>query len=230
MATKKEEKTTKKTVAPKKTTATKKTTVKKPAKKVETKIEVKKEVKVDTKVKKEKVKVSFKERIKKFFNSPQPLFVVFTLIIIGLLMYIVQYTKHDTIMTGSYIGEQGSIGAIHCFTNHKINVFYATPVTYTGEDKKIYGYDMGYYYESGEELKPFLVRSGQSDTALSIKDVVTKNSSFNISELASSNSYFTEEVMNNLDKLHFIVYAATTKGSTAVDYIVDFKVDVDKIV
>ena len=224
MATKKEVKTTKKTVAPKKTT------VKKPAKKVETKIEVKKETKVDTKIKKEKVKVPFKERVKRFFNSPQPLFVVFILIIVGLLMYIVQYSKHDTIMTGSYIGDQGSIGAIHCFTNHKINVFYATPATYSAEDKKIYGYNIGYYYESGEELKPFLVRSGQSDTALSLKEVVTKYSSWNISELAGSNSYFKEEVMNNLDKLHFVVYAATKKDSKEVDYVVDFKVEVDKIV
>ena len=224
MATKKETKTTKKTVAPKKTT------VKKPTKKVETKVEVKKDIKVDTKVKKEKVRVPFKERAKKFFNSPQPLFVVFTLIIVGLLMYIVQYSKHDTIMTASYIGEEGSIGAIHCFTNHKINVFYATPATYTGEDKKIYGYDIGYYYESGDELKAFLVRSGQSDTALSLKEVVTKNSSWNISELATSKAYFTEEVMNNLDKLHFVVYASTKKDSTLVDYTVDFKVDVDKIV
>ena len=127
MATKKETKTT-----PKKTV--KKTT----AKKVETKLEVKKDIKVDTKVNKEKVKVPFKERVKRFFNSPQPLFVVFILIIVGLLMYIVQYSKHDAIMTGSYQAEDGSIGAIHVFTNHKMNVFYATPATYTGADTKEY--------------------------------------------------------------------------------------------
>ena len=79
-------KTTKKTVAPKKTT------VKKPAKKVETKIEVKKETKVDTKVKKEKVKVPFKERVKRFFNSPQPLIVILAIMVVGLLIYNIQIT------------------------------------------------------------------------------------------------------------------------------------------
>jgi len=199
----------------------KKTTVKKPVtKKVE---EVKK-------VEKKKEKISLKERTKNFFNSPQPLFVIFIIIIIGLLVYIVQYSKHDSIMIGTYNSDQGSIGTIHSFTNHKINVFYATPVNYTGEDKKIYAYDIGYYYESGDELKPFLVRTGKSDTALSLKQVISQTSSWNISELASVNSYFSDEIMNNLDKLHFIVYASTVKDSDLVDHVVDFKIEVDKLV
>ncbi len=217
MTTKKETKTTKKTTV-KKAPSTKKTTIKTP-------VEVKEEVKVVEK----KVKTPLKERVKKFFNSPQPLFVVFILIIVALLMYIVQYSKHDIIMTGSYTGNDGSIGAIHCFSNHKLNVFFATSASYTGEDKKIYGYNIGYYYESGDELKPFLVRTGKSDTALSIKQVVQETSTWNVSELSTSNAYFTDEVLNNLDKLHFVVYAATQKDSDVVDYVVDFKVEVDKI-
>ena len=67
---------TKKTSSPKKEI---KKVVKTTAKVAEKKIEVKKDTKVDTKIKKEKVKVPFKERVKRFFNSPQPLFVVFIL-------------------------------------------------------------------------------------------------------------------------------------------------------
>ena len=229
MATKKET-TTKKPVE-KKTVAKKPAAKKTTTKKVVKKIDVKKDEVKKTEIKKEKVKVSLKERLKRFFNSPQPLFVMFTLIIIGLLLYIVQYSKHDTIMTGSYMQDNGSISTIHVFTNHKINVFYATTAQYTGEDQKIYSYNIGYYYETGngDELKPFLVRSGQSDTAISLKDVITKSSAFNISELASSQSYFKEDVMNNLDKLHFVVYASTLKDSDEVNYVVDFKIEVDKI-
>ena len=223
MATKKETKTTKKTT-------TKKPVVKKAAeKKIVKKIDIKKDELKKTEIKKEKVKVPLKERTKRFFNSPQPLFVMFTLIIIGLLIYIVQYTKHDTIMTASYTGEQGNISTIHVFANHKLNVFYATPAQYTGEDKKIYGYDIGYYYESGDKLKPFLVRSGKSDEALSLKKVVSDTSSWNISELSRTHSYFNEDILNNLNKLHFVVYASTTKGSDQVDYVLDFDIEVDKI-
>ena len=232
MANKKETKTTK-TPVEKKTT-TKKTTVKKPVKKttekkVVTKIEVKKDELKKTEIKKVE-KVSFKDKLKKFFNSPQPLFIVFIIMILGLLFYNIQYSKHDTIYVGHYTGDNGSIGAIHVFTNHKINVFYATSAQYEGEDKKLYGYQIGYYYEDGEELTPFAIRSGMMDTPVSIKQIITENSYFNISELATNKVKFTENAMQNMDKLHFIVYGATQKDSDVVDYVVDFPIEFDQIV
>lgn len=232
MANKKETKTTKKPVEKK--TTVKKTTVKKPVKKtaektISTKVEVKKEDIKKVEIKKVE-KVSFKDKLKKFFNSPQPLFIVFIIIILGLLFYNVQYSKHDTIYIGQYTGDNGSIGTIHIFTNHKINMFYATAASYTGEDKQLYGYDIGYYYEEGEELVPFAVRSGKMDTAVSIKQIIAENSYFNISELTSSKSRFTENAMKKLDKLHFVVYGATQKDSDLVDYVVDFPIEFDHIV
>ena len=218
MANKKETKTTKKPVEKK--TTTKKTTVKKVEKKVEIKpVEIKK---IE--------KVSFKDRLKKFFNSPQPLIVILAIMVVGLLIYNIQYSKHDTIYVGHYEGDQGTVGTVHCFTNHKINVFYATTATYEGEDKKLYGYQIGYYYEDGEELKPFLIRTGMMDTAVPVKKIISENSYFNISELSTSKTKFTEEAMEHMDKLHFIVYGATQKDSDVVDFVIDYPIQFDHVV
>jgi hypothetical protein len=142
MASKKETNTTKKTVA-KKTTVKKTTTKKVEPKKVEEKkVEVKKEVKTN----------GFVAKLKKFFNSPQPLIVVLALMVVALLIYNVNYSKHDTIYVGHYLQDNGSIGTIHYFTNHKINVFYATPAVYEGDDVELYGYEIGYYYEFDGKL------------------------------------------------------------------------------
>lgn len=233
MANKKETKTTKEPVVKKSTV--KKTAVKKPVKKVTetkviTKIEVKKDELKKTEIVSKKEKISLKDKLKNFFNSPQPLFVVFIFIILGLLFYNIQYSKHDTIYVGHYTGDNGTVGAIHCFTNHKINVFYATTATYDGEDKKLYAYEIGYYYEDGEDLKPFVIRSGKMDTGVSVKQIINENSYFNISELATSKVKFTEDAMQKMDKLHFVVYGATKKDSDVVDFVIDYPIEFDHIV
>ncbi len=222
MANKKETKTTTKKPA------TKKTTVKKTvAKKVEVKpVEEKKvEVKKESKLK------AIGARLKRFFNSPQPLIVVLALMVVALLIYNVNYSKHDSIYVGHYLQDNGSIGTIHCFTNHKINVFYATPASYEGEDVGLYAYEIGYYYEYEGKLKPFVIRTGIQEDKVSVKKIISDNSYFNISELSVNKSYFTDEVMDNLDKLHFIVYGATTNDSShKIDYVIDFPIEFDQIV
>ena len=123
MANKKETKTTKKPVE-KKTTVKKKVTKKVETKKEEVKVEVKKESKL-TKI---------KDKLKRFFNSSQPLIVVLALMVVALLIYNINYSKHDTVYIGHYLQDNGSIGTIHYFTNHKINLFYATPASFEGDD------------------------------------------------------------------------------------------------
>ena len=219
MANKKETKTTKKPVEKK---TVKKTIVKKAV--------VVKEAPTKKEVVAVKTKPSFMDKVKKFFNSPQPIIIVLAIMVIGLLIYNIQYSKHDTIYVGHYIGENGSVGTVHCFTNHKINVFYATTATYDGEDQKLYGYQIGYFYEDGEELHPFVIRSGMMDTAVPVKQIIAENSYFSISELSTSKSKFTEEAMQHMDKLHFVVYGATQKDSDVVDYVIDYPIEFDHIV
>ena len=217
MANKKETKTTKKPVEKK--TTTKKTTVKKVEKKVEIKpVEIKK---IE--------KVSFKDRLKKFFNSPQPLIVILAIMVVGLLIYNIQYSKHDTIYVGHYEGDQGTVGTVHCFTNHKINVFYATTATYEGEDKKLYGYQIGYYYEDGEKIADD-IQSEILSYLDKLQAIISENSYFNISELSTSKIKFTEEAMKHMDKLHFIVYGATQKDSDVVDFVIDYPIQFDHVV
>lgn len=219
MANKKETKTTKKPVE-KKTTVKKKVTKKVETKKEEVKVEVKKESKL-TKI---------KDKLKIFFNSSQPLIVVLALMVVALLIYNINYSKHDTVYIGHYLQDNGSIGTIHYFTNHKINLFYATPASFEGDDVDLYAYEIGYYYELGDKLKPFIVRSGMQQEKVSLKKIINDNSYFNISELSTNKAYFTDEAKDNLDKLHFVVYGSTKKDDSKIDYVLDFPIEFDQIV
>ena len=202
---------------------------------------VKSEEKKNTKkdIKNEEVKLekkSFFKKIlgglKKFFNNPIPLFIVFIAIIAGLLLFIQKNTTSSKIYVGSIQNNDLQIGSIHYFTNGDMNYFYASPALYEGEykTKKVYNYQVGYFVVTpSKEYVSFVTRSDKLNKAVDVKTLVDEMSAWDFGEAKIAEYFFKPEVVNNLDKIHFVFRGSTNKDSDKADVVIDVPVELSKI-
>ena len=125
---------------------------------------------------------------------------------------------------------------IHYFANNDMNYFYASNAAYLGSDEKVYSFQVGYYaVDAKGEYHELATRSQKLDKATSIRDVVTENSGWSISELANpkltnGKKFFDNDVLNNLDNLHFVILASTDKEKpNDPDITIDYKISLTKL-
>ena len=166
--------------------------------------------------------------IKNFFNNPAPLFIVFIVIIFFLLFYINQNMSKDIIMVGEVDQKDVSIHNIHYFINDDINYFYADKALYSGENKTVYKYQIGYFVENNKgELLDFVTRSGSDlKKGFKLADLINDMSGWNFMERADSPYFFKKNIMPYINKIHFVVLASTDKDSDDADINIDYEVNV----
>lgn len=166
--------------------------------------------------------------IKNFFNNPAPLFIVFIVIIFFLLFYINQNMSKDIIMVGEVDQKDVSIHNIHYFINDDINYFYADKALYSGENKTVYKYQIGYFVENNKgELLDFVTRSGSDlKKGFKLADLINDMSGWNFMEKADSPYFFKKNIMPYINKIHFVVLASTNKDSDEADIDIDYEVNV----
>jgi len=167
--------------------------------------------------------------IKSKLNNTFPMVVVLSIVCVILLGYIYTHKNDDNIYVGTVSNENVTIGNVHYFKNSKINYFYSSPASYTGEDKKVYSFQIGYFVEDNKgELIPFLTRSDKVEKGISLKQITLEMTSWNIIELDSTGSYFNKDVKPYLNKVHFVI-KATSKDDNNYDIVIDSKVDYKKV-
>ena len=166
--------------------------------------------------------------IKNFFNNPTPLFIAFIIIIVFLLFYINQNINKDSIMVGEVDQTEISVHNIHYFLNDDINYFYADKAVYSGENKTVYKYQIGYFVENNKgELLDFATRSGSdTDKGFKLSDLINDMSGWNFMERADSPYFFKKNIMPYINKIHFVVLASTDKDSDDADINIDYEVNV----
>ena len=119
---------------------------------------------------------------------------------------------------------------IHYFLNDDMNYFHAASVTFTGEDKQVYSYNVGYYVEGDNgELLEFISRSNKLQSPSSLAAIVSDMSGYSFAETVYQRRFFTQEVVRNMGKLHFVISASTVKDSDVADVYYDLPVSVTKI-
>lgn len=194
------------------------------------KVEEKKEViKVDEKKKVTKEKKAT-SKLKEFFNKPTPIIVALVIICVVQLYFLITFKSMNGIYTGELNKEDVQIVNVHMFTNNDMNYFYASPAMYLGEDKQIYNFEMGYYVElSSGEMKSFATRSRSLNSASSLKEIVEEMSAWNFFETSLQDYFFSEEVLDNLDSMHFIIKASTKANSTDADVYIDYPIELNRI-
>jgi len=169
---------------------------------------------------KEKKNLKIIEKLKNskvatFLNDPKPIIIVLMIICVLFIIAFANYKSKYKVYNGNLESENVYIRAVHIFIHPKMNVFYSSGATYTGEDKKVYQYRIGYYYKSGDTYYPIKESYDNSlKTPIDLKDIVSKTSYFNYSELKSEKStIFTQRALKNIGDLHFIISASTTESS-----------------
>lgn len=206
----------------------KKTTKKASNKKGNTdkKVEV---VKVETKDE-EKKNNKFLTGVKAFFNNPAPLIIVLIAIIAVLLIFISRINVKNKIYVGEINKADLQVANVHYFTNGDMNYFYASTAAYLGEKTQVYSYQMGYYAVTDDNnYIEFATRSKKSDTKADLADVIEELSGWNFGETNASDYFFSKDVIDNIDNLHFVVKASTKKGSDDADIVIDYPVELSKI-
>lgn len=189
-----------------------------------------KKVEEEVVVEKKKNKSKKKNGIMNIFNKPAPIIIALIILCLVQLYFLFNMNGRIAIYTGELNKEDLQIVNLHIFTNNDMNYFYASPATYLGEDKEIYSFEMGYYVEVGKDgFKPFATRSRELDNASDLKEIVNEMSAWNFFETSIQDYFFSEEVIKNLDDLHFIIKASTTKDSANADVYIDYPIEVNKI-
>ena len=223
---------------PKKKTTTKKEETKKKSTKKKPEVEyeiIEEEIieeEVDEKPKKKKNKKEEKKPniIKRLFNNPLPIFLVQTLWIIVMIVAYINLRSSIAMYAGVLESDVASSSNIHYFVNNDMNYFHAASVTFTGEDKQIYSYNIGYYVTGDNgELVEFISRSNKLQAPASLKEVVQDMTGYSFAESTYQRRFFTPEVVRNFNKLHFVISASTEKGSDKADVYYDLPVGITKI-
>lgn len=171
-----------------------------------------------------------KDKLNKFFNHPAPLIIFLILIIFGLLIFIASFHNNNIICVGSISEDDIQVSNLHYFINDDMNYFYAAPATTTLEDRNVYSYQIGYYVKNNDgQYIEFTVRENSFDKEKSLNEIIKEMSSWNFGELNNSKYFFRNEVIKNMDKLHFIVKASTKKDIKEFDIVIDKVVNISKI-
>lgn len=175
-------------------------------------------------------------KVKRALNNPLPMLIVLTIIIVILLVYIFTTSHESKIYVGSINQEDVNVVNVHYFANNDMNFFYASNAVYLGEDKKVYSFQIGYYaVDANGKFYELATRAKQLEKATSLRDVVTENSGWTISELANpklteGKKFFDNDVLNNLENLHFVILASTDKDKpNDPDITVDYKIELTKL-
>jgi hypothetical protein len=203
---------------------TKKTTTKKTTKKISepvVKVEVVKEKGFKTKLK------DFSKKAKSFLNDPRPIIIVLLVLVLAFIIAFANYKNKYKVYVGSFKSDEIVINTVHVYLHPSINTFYSGGATYTGEAKKVYQYQIGYYYEAKDGFNYIKDASEELSNPIDLGDIISKTSYFNYSEFRNTSSLiFTREAKANMGKLHFIVQASTTKETNdGYDIKIDCPID-----
>ena len=216
---------TKKKKTNKKGTTKKSTTKKTPKNTVKV---VKETVKVDVKKEKKnnilktigsKLKVVGKFIYDKILNNSKLIILALIVLVLTFIIAFSNYKSKYKILVGDVITQDVGIRLIQIDMNPKVNTFMATTATYLGEDKQVYDYVIGYFYQVGDEMKPLTYAKKSVTEGASLAELVAANSYKSIIEFAGNKSnksnvkVFTNESKSHLDKLHFIIKASTNKNN-----------------
>ena len=200
----------------------KKKSIKKTVKKNTVKNTKKEEAKVEV-VKKETKINNIGNKIKAILNDPRPIIIV---LIVLVCLFIVSFANYKTkykVYQGYYVSDTINIRAIHAYIHPKVSSFYSSGAVYTGEAKKVYQYQIGYYYETKNGFNFLKESTEELEKPVDLADIINRTSYFDYSESqVAENLVFTREAKANIGKLHFIVLASTTK-ETDDDF--DIKID-----
>ena len=182
--------------------------------------------KIANKKKDNKVKAFFKTigpKVGKFLNDPRPIIIVLIVLCILFIVAFANFKSKYRFYSGNYVSDTISIRRINAYFHPKVNSFFSSGATYTGEAKKVYQYRIGYYYEYGKDLVFIKEATDSLETAIDLGDIINKTSYYDYSEFASGESLvFTRQARENLGKLHFMVFASTTKEEDD-----DFDIEID---
>ena len=165
-------------------------------------------------------------KIRDILNNPKPIIIALGIICLLLIYAFANYTSKYKTYVGQIATEDVKVKLVQITLNPKVNTALATTASYTGEDKDVYQYDIGYYYESNGKLVAFSGITSSSSKKLKLSELIETGSYVNIIEMANQETNFTKSFKKNVSKLHLIIKASTTEA-TDDDYDIKYDIPVE---
>lgn len=154
------------------------------------------------------------EKLKKFFNSPHPIMIVLTFIIILLFAYNIYLRSSSKLYEFNGISENFYLENGIIYLGRDIHLLNGAKITYMGENMIASRYECGYYFDDGTQISVF--KSSDSETTYNLKEVMD-SMSFSLFEKKKDSIIFSKKF--DIEKIIFKVDAVLEDGT-------DFKEEV----
>lgn len=173
------------------------------------------------KAKPQKSKLSFKDVIKKIFNSVHTILI--GLIILIALLIIFTYHLMSVNKTFLFNGQSEYVSILNgvITLNYDVNVFVGSDISFIyDEDITVTEYRIGYFVPRGLDVIPFVVIEGADEEGFSLRAILQSGSIFNAFEPSRNRAFFTPDIVSRLDQgLYFIIEATTIDGDQIYDRV-----------
>lgn len=170
-----------------------------------------------------------KEKAKKVLNSYQSILIL--LIAICLVSMFINYRVMHLSNTFMFNGANDYVRILNgvISNNYDVNLFVGSDIEYLKEnDIEITNYKIGYYTMQNDKFIKLAVMEGSDEIGLSLKKLLSSNSSFNVTEPTINKYFITSDTIKALkeDKLYFIIDVIKKDGTSLKETL---KIDVEMI-
>jgi len=156
-----------------------------------------------------------KVKIKNFFKSSHSILTVYTIFIVGLIIFnhnvINRYKVYEFEGNSEIFVLEGGL----IYRGRDINRFNGAFITYLGEEKRVLSYNIGYYLEDGTVISRF-INNGADEVQFSLTDVL--DMPFTLTESTKKSLIFNDKF--EFKKIYFkvdILYEDGTKLEETLD-------------
>lgn len=168
-----------------------------------------------------------KDKVNNLFKS----YKVIIICLVGICLFVLMYCNNLMKSCSTYLFEGNSeyveIDGGVIALNYNMNLFQGSNIKYIYDtDIVITSYDIGYYVLVGEEYLPLASMASDDDGEVSLKKLIEGKDNFRVYEFSKSDYYFTDDKIDNINNLYFIIKVKDTKGNEISDVI---KLDIIKI-
>lgn len=166
--------------------------------------------------------------LRKIFNSPIGIILALVLIVIGILFYNRYLVNVTNLYTFSGFSEDFSIMNGTIYTSYDINYFGDSKIIYTGDEKEVHDFKVGFYIKKGNEywtITEIESMKGTEDINVSFIDLVT-STDLSFTEPHRKAEKLSKENVKMIDNL---VYRITGKDKDDKDVDIEIPIDVVKV-
>ena len=161
--------------------------------------------------------------VKKLFHSHSLICAIFALVSIAVMIFNLYIMKENRVYVFGGYSDDVTVMDGSIFTSLQVNRFAAPSILYSGKDKTLSEYTIGYYI--GDEAISIISNETNDLKDISLIELI-RNSQFSFTESHNDAKFLSHNNLKNIDKLKFKIKAITNSKE---EIAIEVPLDVTKI-